>query len=233
MATYEFQPSIKITNITTSKGITTSGDPGTDLNITTGTGDNAANGGDIYITPGLSTGAGSQGSIIFTALDAANPIPLNEAGDTDLNIDFAATSIVGALNELKTGGGGSIAITDPAVGINPVAVDNVAGAITVVSSRIIEYNSTFNELQAVFEMSVGAGATTTHFTFTLPDAAVLTNRYDVTITNSSWADTVPEEPLSNVLIIGAAGGTTCNCYFTSYNNTVSHYIQIIAKYYIV
>jgi hypothetical protein len=45
--------------------------------------------------------------IVFDARGATTPITVNEAGDTDLDGGFTATSIIGALNELLAGGGGT------------------------------------------------------------------------------------------------------------------------------
>jgi len=46
---------------------------------------------------------GLTSDIVFSANSMASPIFLNEPGDTDLDGSFAASSIIGALNELKTG----------------------------------------------------------------------------------------------------------------------------------
>ncbi|MCA9750290.1 MAG: hypothetical protein KC414_14365, partial [Romboutsia sp.] len=78
-----------------------SGANGDNLTISTGSGDGVGNGGDIIITPGVSTGSGTQGGISFSALGASKVLPVNETGDLVLNSGFTATSIVGALNELK------------------------------------------------------------------------------------------------------------------------------------
>lgn len=48
----------------------------------------------------------AQDDITFAAQGTAAPIPFNEAGDVDLDGSFTAVSIIGALNELKAGGGG-------------------------------------------------------------------------------------------------------------------------------
>ena len=69
--------------------------------LTGGTGTGTGDGGDIILTAGTDGGTGTQGTITFSALDSTTPLPLNETGDIDLDGTFTATSIVGALNELK------------------------------------------------------------------------------------------------------------------------------------
>jgi len=61
------------------------------------------------ITVGNATGATSlgltagTGDITFTAHGCATPLTYNDAAETDLDASFAATSMVGAFNELKAG----------------------------------------------------------------------------------------------------------------------------------
>lgn len=61
-------------------------------------------GGDIILAAGSATGSGTPGDITFAAR-GSGAIPFNEAGNTTLS-GFTATSIVGALNELNSGGSG-------------------------------------------------------------------------------------------------------------------------------
>jgi len=118
------QTELNADNILTDSAATTSGNPGTDLNVQPGTGDGVGkggtinltggiggatgDGGDIIITAGPDGGVGTQGTITFSALDNTGPLAFNETGDTDLLPSFTATSIVGALNELK----GEVIIND-------------------------------------------------------------------------------------------------------------------------
>ena len=88
-------------NILTNDAQSGSNNTGTSIQLTSGTGDGTGNGGDIVFTAGAGGGSGTQGSITFSALDSTTPLPLNEIGDVDLIPAFTATSIVGALNELK------------------------------------------------------------------------------------------------------------------------------------
>jgi len=101
MATYKFNNGVKTELVTTTSASSGSGNNGLDLTISTGQGDGVGNGGNINIAAGESTGTGVQGSITFDALDSTNPIPFNEAGDINLIPQFVATSVIGALNELK------------------------------------------------------------------------------------------------------------------------------------
>lgn len=87
--------------ITSVNAITSSNNNGEDLTISTGLGDGIGNGGNININPSGSTGSGIQGGINFSALGASKILPVNEIGNLVLNNSFIATSIVGALNELK------------------------------------------------------------------------------------------------------------------------------------
>lgn len=66
-----------------------------------------------YLPGGVPTASVNQvdvlakADIVFDARDMTTPITLNQSGNTDL-VGFTATSIVGALNELKAGPGASI-----------------------------------------------------------------------------------------------------------------------------
>lgn len=61
-------------------------------------------GGDVIVAAGAATGSGAPGDITFAAR-GSGAIPFNESGQETLS-GFTATSIVGALNELNSGGGG-------------------------------------------------------------------------------------------------------------------------------
>lgn len=65
-------------------------------------------GGEVHLQGGPDGGGtGVRGGIDFLALGSAGAIPFNETGDEDLSVGFTAVSVIGALNELFSGGGGT------------------------------------------------------------------------------------------------------------------------------
>lgn len=108
-----------------------------------------ANGGDVVLAGGAGGGSGTQGTITFDALGSSAPIPFNETGEVDLCADFSASSIIGALNELKgcvdaSGGSESIYETATDLNYNGSTIQDVPGTVAVTTGNwFISYSLTF------------------------------------------------------------------------------------------
>lgn len=160
-----FDGGVTTENVVTEDAVVASGLSAPDINIIPGTGDGVglggtinltggsggatnANGGDINITGGTAGGSGTQGTITFSALGNAAPIPFNETDAVDLCDTFTATSVVGALNELK----GCVEDTGLQVNnyengdlnYNGSTIQDVPGEVAIVAGDyLISYSLTF------------------------------------------------------------------------------------------
>lgn len=75
-------------------------------------GGNGGNGGSVFIRGG--GGQATHGTIYFDSLDSGD-IAFNEVGDEVLDPGFTAVSVIGAINELFTSGGGGGGSLDDAI----------------------------------------------------------------------------------------------------------------------
>lgn len=142
-------------NIVSDSAQVGSGNPGTDLLITPGAGDGVGDGGGVIITGGAGGASGVQGTITFSALDSTAPLPFNQTGDEDLAPSFSASSIVGALNELKEG-------------INPPAQQSV-----YISTTDLDYaGTTIQDLPGSIDITGGTWLINFSAVFTTSDPNV-------------------------------------------------------------
>ena len=112
---------------------------------------NATGASAVQITSGTGeiglTATGATVDINFTARGGTT-IQLNEAGEESLDVTFVATSIVGALNELKTTAGAAFQVTDfyittgRTVG-QPVIGDGNASAATAADASVLATSEGF------------------------------------------------------------------------------------------
>jgi len=135
-------------NIVSDNATLASNNPGTDINVTAGTGDGTGNGGGVVITAGAGGGSGVQGTITFSALDSTAPLPVNETGDEDLLPSFTATSIVGALNELKgdvvTNAVQNVYTTDTDLDYNGTTIQDLPGTVEITAGTwMINFSAVF------------------------------------------------------------------------------------------
>ena len=87
-------------------------------------------------TGAMSLDAGAT-DITFDARSMVTPITLNEAGDTDLDASFTATSIVGALNELKAGVSDRFTLNAATtVAVGNVVIVNGAGTVDLADADL-------------------------------------------------------------------------------------------------
>lgn len=147
----------------TTEDATNTNDNGADLNIQTGIGDGNGSGGDINLITGQGGISGTQGAINFSALGATKTISVNEPASLELNDCFTASSIVGALNELKgpcdTGllveGTYSNIVDINFNGTTPVEVSGLKVDITT-GTWLIGYNMTITSSNASAGINIDA-----------------------------------------------------------------------------
>lgn len=178
-------------------------------------------GGDVILAAGSATGSGTPGDITFAAR-GSGAIPFNEAGNTTLS-GFTATSIVGALNELNSGGGGGILLgyagTLPANGYEGNATINTGINLSPVGimnpwsttdAALIGWSS--GQVTFILNASV-SGAYFTIVTFSLPrsfssfGAGGIVLTYDVTWPSGGPTATTLSVDLN---VAHAASATTLN-----------------------
>lgn len=106
---------------------------GGDVNITSGATTGADDAGDVNLVAALGAGAGDDGDIVFSARGNAPTLTFNDSGNVNLSGSYSATSVVGAFNEIASGGiAETLAQTLAAgntTGANPIVINNNASGL--------------------------------------------------------------------------------------------------------
>jgi len=119
-------------DISAGDGGLASGVGGT-VTITSGATTGADDAGDVTLVAALGAGAGDDGDIIFSARGNAPTLTFNDVSNVDLAGTYSATSIVGAFNEIASGGVAETLeqtlVAGNVTGANPIIINNNASGL--------------------------------------------------------------------------------------------------------